>query len=110
MKLTGLERNQTPTKRRRLWVDLSWVVAFLLVCTLSYQWACTKDEELLYSLTTTYEQLKNLKDDALYLRKELVAQIESQGDTEWVELLLKEKLGVVPQGQKKIFFEFSENP
>ena len=110
MKLTGPHRQQPQTKRRRLWVDLTWIGVFLSVCTLAYQWACTKDEELLSSLTTTHEQLKNLKDDALYLRKELVAQIESQGDTEWVELLLKEKLGVVPRGQAKIFFEFSENP
>ena len=110
MKFAALQRHSTETKRRRPWVDLTWIGAFLLVCTVAYNWACTKDEELLYSLTTTHEQLKNFKDEALYLRKELVAQIESQGDAEWVELLLKEKLGVVPRGQTKIFFEFSENP
>lgn len=38
-------------------------------------------------------------------REELLLYIQSQSDPSWIELLLKKQLGVVREGEKKIYFE-----
>ncbi|MGE0831966.1 MAG: hypothetical protein AB7N99_04835 [Simkaniaceae bacterium] len=57
-----------------------------------------KLEEKVQSLEKAYSEAA-LEKEALLLR------IESQQDLEWMELVLKEKLGVVPEGQTKVVFK-----
>jgi hypothetical protein len=63
----------------------------------------------------TYLQLKDkmieleaLKREAIFQRDDLLLQIESQNDPEWIEMVLKTRLGVVPEGQKKVYFHQDE--
>jgi len=38
------------------------------------------------------------------IRDDLTCRIASQDDPEWIELVLKEKLGLVPEGETKVIF------
>ena len=38
-------------------------------------------------------------------RDELLRQLHSQSDPEWIELVLMKRLGLVPEGQIKVYFE-----
>lgn len=38
-------------------------------------------------------------------QQELILQIESQTDPAWVEMVLKRNLGLVPEGQVKVYFK-----
>lgn len=48
--------------------------------------------------------LQQEKDKLLQEQSDLKLQVNSQSDPAWVELTLKRKLGLVPEGQKKVFF------
>jgi hypothetical protein len=38
-------------------------------------------------------------------RDDLLLQIQSQKDPKWVELILMRRLGLIPEGQTKVYFE-----
>ncbi len=38
-------------------------------------------------------------------REELLRQIHSQSDPDWIEIVLMKRLGLVPEGQTKVYFE-----
>lgn len=38
-------------------------------------------------------------------KEDLVLQLQSQQDPEWIELVLKRSLGLIPEGQTKVYFE-----
>ena len=44
------------------------------------------------------------KEIVMQERDELQLQVDSQDDPAWIEMLLKQKLGVVPEGQTKVYF------
>lgn len=88
---------------------LSWFFCFLLVFFLAvYSIASEKKKKTLDKLKFRHENLLLAKAMALKDHSSLVLQIESQNDPEWVQLVLKRKLGLVPEGQEKVFFETSE--
>jgi len=60
-------------------------------------------------LEAQYEELLKQKKQALELQYQLTKQINSQSDPAWLELILKKTLGVVPEGQTKIYFEPSSS-
>jgi hypothetical protein len=49
-------------------------------------------------------ELENEKRLALDLRENLLYQINSQSDHDWIELTLMKGLGLVPEDQTKVFF------
>ena len=51
------------------------------------------------------EELQNEKNNLLKLQEELQLQINSQNDPEWIELTLMKNLGLVPEGQYKIYIQ-----
>lgn len=54
------------------------------------------------------EQLNRLneqKEQLLVEHEDLVLQIQSQSDPAWIQLTLMKGLGLVPDGQMKIFFQ-----
>lgn len=51
------------------------------------------------------KELQNKKQAAEEQREELLARLNSQNDPAWVEMLLMRKLGVVPEGQVKVYFK-----
>lgn len=54
------------------------------------------------------QQLQTLEQErtaALRQRTALQQQIASQSDGAWIELILMRELGLVPEGQKKVYFQ-----
>ena len=70
------------------------------------------------SLKPTYEEISRLKGTLNALQEErqaleiekndLTMQINSQSDPAWVELMLMKGLGLIPEGQIKVFFDQSK--
>lgn len=59
-------------------------------------------------LSQRLSELKQDKEKAFNLRQDLLLQINSQSDPAWVELILMKELGLVPEGQTKVFFTWQE--
>lgn len=85
-----------------------WVIAFIIGCTIIYEQG-VKNQNLLYlQLTQQHFSLQKEKQETLLHQKKMQLQINSQGDMSWVELALIKELGLVPDGQQKIYF-FPDN-
>lgn len=81
------------------------MVLAVITCSLIYEPNYTRlknDESLL--LQKLYE-LTEEKELALTLQKDLQQRINSQSDHDWIEMTLMRKLGLVAEGQTKVFFE-----
>lgn len=61
------------------------------------------------SLLTKICVLESARNDALELNDDLKSARASQNDPEFLELLLMKKLGVVPEGFKKVIFVSRED-
>lgn len=96
------------TKRSRLFEELIlkswWTILFFLVCFFAYDQAAKRRDREELKLQTKYQQLLQAKEGALAIQEELKREIASQNDQNWIELVLMHKLGLVPEGQKKVHF------
>lgn len=64
-----------------------------------------KERDLIYQqLTQKLTDLKQEKQTALHLQQNLQLQVNSQSDLAWIELTLMKGLGLVPEGQQKVYF------
>lgn len=86
-----------------------WVIAFFLICIISYEQGLKKRNVIYQQLTDQQLSLQKEKEEALLHQKNLQLQINSQSDLAWVELALMKGLGLVPEGQKKVYF-YQDNP
>jgi hypothetical protein len=59
-------------------------------------------------LKNRIEKLQIERDQTYLEQKDLQLQISSQNDPAWVELTLMKQLGVVPDGQRKVYFKKEE--
>lgn len=92
----------------RLCVQWWWVLlCLLIVYTFHEQSAKTREEESA-RLRTQLIQLQGDKVSALMHHDDLMLQLNSQSDPEFVELVLRKGLGLVPQDQTKVFFDREE--
>jgi hypothetical protein len=82
-----------------------WVVAILGVTSLVYFHGMRKKEWELQELHHRKMALEHAKKGLLEEREDLKAQIESQQDSAYVEMVLIKGLGMVPEGQHKVYFE-----
>ncbi len=82
-----------------------WVMLWLLVLNVVHESSskARKEEEL--RLTAQLTHLRQEKIAAISRRDDLTLQINSQSDPDWVELVLRKGLGLVPEGQVKVFFQ-----
>ncbi len=87
------------------WLSQSWwLIAFVVVGSIFYL-SALHHKELVYQ--ESFARLKSLEKEkmkALAEQQELLLQIESQTDPAWVEMVLKRNLGLVPEGQVKVYF------
>lgn len=81
-----------------------WLAAFLLIFYAVYDIAIEKVEATFDALNQKKMNLMLQKEEALTLQKKLKREIASHQDFHWMELVLKEKLGVCENGETKIFF------
>lgn len=85
-----------------------WMMLFWAACFLFYSHAMHKKSGVCSDLKGKIRELEGVKQQALYEREELALQIQSQGDPDWIEMVLKQRLGVVPDGQMKVYFKKEE--
>lgn len=88
-----------------IFIQSWWVIAFILCCAIFYENNLEKRELFYQQLIEKQQQLKKEKLAAIKKQENLKHQINSQSDLSWVELTLMRGLGVVPEGQQKIYFE-----
>lgn len=81
-----------------------WLIFFALFCLVAYYSGLKRFHEDETFLKERKEQLLLEKEAALDLRQQQVLQIESENDPAWVELVLMKRLGVIPEGQQKVYF------
>lgn len=86
-----------------------WIIAFIIACTMMYEQGLKKRDALYQQLTDQWLSLQKEKQEALYHQQNLELQINSQSDLAWVELALMKGLGLVPEGQQKVYF-YPDNP
>ncbi|WP_316356990.1 hypothetical protein [Candidatus Neptunichlamydia sp. REUL1] len=82
-----------------------WVVAFILMAGAIYIQAIHKKNQLVATLQERVDTLATAKMDAMEKKEELLLRINSQNDPDFVELILKEKLGVTAEGELKVVFQ-----
>ena len=95
-------------KRSRLFEELVlkswWTILFFLIILFAYDQAAKSREDEESKLREKFQQLLLAQQEARVLQEELRREIASQGDDSWIELVLMQKLGLVPEGQTKVHF------
>ena len=81
-----------------------WVILFILLCFVLYEQGIKERDREFLKLSEHLKSLQQEREVAMTLKEDLLLQINSQSDPAWVELLLMKGLGVVPEGQTKVFF------
>jgi len=81
-----------------------WVVLFVLCCYFGYEQGLLKKNDAFAKLQNQYDELLQKKTLVLKQQESLVRHINSQNDNAWLELVLMNELGLVPEGQTKVFF------
>lgn len=81
-----------------------WTILFILVCYLCYEEGIKKRDQDYSKLHAQFLELQKEKEIASAKQQDLLLQINSQSDPDWVELTLMKGLGLVPEGQIKVFF------
>lgn len=94
-----------PKRERKGFVAKNWwVVLFISMCALMYFKSVSKKNEVLAALDRHLKTLDNEKATLLQEREDLLLQINSQSDPAWIQLILMKGLGLVPEGQLKVYF------
>jgi len=98
---------QIPVKRflSRYW----WVVLFVTLCGTIYGSSIRKKEEIISALDDQLSLLQQERQELMTIQQDLVLQIDSQSDPDWIQLTLMKVLGLVPEGQSKVYF-YNEAP
>lgn len=69
-----------------------------------YFQAIHKKNRIVATLQEKRDSLTKAKESALFENEELRLRMQSQGDLDFLELVLKEKLGVTGEGETKVVF------
>lgn len=85
-----------------------WVLLFMVGCCFMYLQAMNKKKRVVEVLKCQLYALQSEKQVLLEEKKELTLQIHSQEDPAWIELTLMKGLGLVPEGQLKVYFTKDE--
>ncbi len=90
--------------KRNIIAQSWWVVLFISICSIVYSHASHKKNEVLTSLDERLNTLTTEKDILLQEKEDLLLQVNSQSDPAWIQLTLMKGLGLVPEGQLKVYF------
>ena len=85
-----------------------WMLLFCIMCFTVYSQAMHKKSGVCSDLREKILELESLKASMEMEREDLALQIHSQSDSDWIEMILKKRLGVVPEGQMKVYFKKEE--
>lgn len=81
-----------------------WVMAFIALCAFVYFHSVSKKKEVIGTLDKHLAALNREKTSLLSEKEDLLLQIGSQSDPAWIRLTLMKGLGLVPEGQIKVYF------
>lgn len=82
-----------------------WVIAFCLFTYMLNNQSFLLKQEKVKELEQQYLSLETKKQEAMLKKEQLLVHLESHSDPEFISLILKKKLGVVPEGQIKVHFK-----
>jgi len=85
-----------------------WMLVLCSGCLALYSQGMQKKSLACIDLKNRIEKLHIERDLSYREQKDLQLQISSQNDPAWVELTLMKQLGVVPDGQRKVYFKKDE--
>lgn len=90
---------------KRHWLHRSWwVIAFVALCGVLYLHGVRQKDITFQEMAGRFRILEAEKALALAEQEYLLVQIQSQSDPAWIEMILKRNLGLVPEGQTKVYF------
>lgn len=96
----------SPSPRSKLFHELIlkswWTILILLVCTFAYDQATRRRDREAQRLRTKRAHLKQQLASAQAETIHLERRLASQDDSDWLELVLKSKLGLVSEGETKV--------
>ena len=102
---TTLQNQQTRSKLfDELIIKSWWAILFFLICFLAYDQAVKRRVREENTLRQRLHERTLSKQVAIATQEELKLEIASQPDESWIELTLMQKLGLVPEGQTKVYF------
>ncbi len=81
-----------------------WVILFMLICYMGYEQSLCKGQYDYLLLEKRLKELQLEKKRELAIQEDLILQINSQSDPDWIELTLMRVLGLVPKNQTKVYF------
>jgi hypothetical protein len=81
-----------------------WFFLFLAGAALFYFHSIRAKNHAYDEMTIQLHKLEKEKSEAQIVHTDLVLQIQSQSDPAWVEMVLKRNLGMVREGQVKVYF------
>jgi hypothetical protein len=82
-----------------------WAFLFIAFSYLLYSQGMHKKREMYQELLFRLKSLEAEKQKVLEDQEDLLLQINSQNDPAWIEMVLMKGIGVVPEGQTKVYFE-----
>jgi len=82
----------------------SWFILLLFCFFTLFLTARQKQKQECAKLDNTLKNLQEKKAKIIEKHTVLLLQINSQNDPRWTELMLMKELGLVPEGQVKIYF------
>lgn len=85
-----------------------WVFLFLAVSSLFYFHGMHGKDLAYHELKSRLAALEHDRALALEQQEDLKLQIKSQLDPAWIEMTLMKGLGMVPDGQVKVYFKKTE--
>ncbi len=89
----------------KIFLAFWWVPLFFLACFLFFEQGQKKRSGEYDLFANRLNELQVEKDILLEKQNQMKRELNSQSDPAWVELTLMKVLGVVPEGQKKVFFQ-----
>lgn len=81
-----------------------WVIVFFFICFFAYEQATNRKDQEVKLLQSKLTDLQKNIADTLHLKEYLLLQMASREDPEWIEMILIEELGLVPEGHTKVIF------
>ena len=85
-----------------------WVFLCFALCFFCYSHAIKKKTTAYFNLREKLQKLQWEKALSLQDQEDLLLQINSHNDPSWIEMTLMKRLGVVPEGQVKVYFKKEE--
>ncbi|MCH9630599.1 MAG: hypothetical protein S4CHLAM37_06010 [Chlamydiia bacterium] len=82
-----------------------WVVAFCLFTYMLANQSFSLKKGKLQELEQQYLSLEAKRQEAMMQKERLLVHLDSHADPEFISMVLKKKLGVVPEGQIKVHFK-----